>query len=337
LHTGDVHADYVRRREGGATTFDLDEDGFPDPLQSPFGYPAFFPDGLGDREVARFDTRQALEMPWRLSFLGLTCVPFVALRGTLWSEGADPDLSPSRLVTEGGVRLGTTLWKPAANGRVHEVAPFVEVRTDITSSLPDPTVPIDAIERAWFGDQLELGARGRFFERDGESVLDLDVRGVYAQDRSDGVDDGWLPLSVFARLGLESLGLPLEAWEDLRFDLESDKAVYALTSVGARFGDRFGVQVGHQMGRDAALEELFDAVTLAGFYRWTEKWEFEARQSISLLENERLDFDFVVRRFGHDAVFEVQSSFREGEGTSLGVNLSPLIGFRRNRIGYLRW
>jgi len=337
LHTGDVHADYVRRREGGATTFDVDGDGFPDPLQSPFGLPARFPDGLGNREVARIDTRQTLEAPWRLPFLGLTLVPFASVRATAWSEGVDPDQSPMRLVSEGGVRLGTTFWKSLAGGRVHQIAPFVQFRSDVSSDLPDPTVPIDAIERAWFGDIVEVGARSRFFERGGDSVFDLDLRAAFATDRSDGADDGWLPLSVFARLGLEAFGLPLEAWEDLRFDLESKSAVYALSSIGARFGDRLGLQLGHQIGRDASQQELFDAITLAGFYRWTEKWEFEARQSISLLDNTRLDLNVILRRFGHDAVFEIESSFREGEGSSFGVNLSPLIGFSRNRIGYLKW
>jgi hypothetical protein len=337
LHTGTVHADFVRRREGGATGEDLDGDGFPDPLQSPFGYPARFSDGLGDRELARVDTRQSLEAPWRLPFLGLTLVPFVGLHATQWSEGADPDTAPTRLSSEGGVRLGTTLWKEAAKGRMHEIAPYLQVSADITHRVPSETVPIDGIERAWSADLFEVGARSRFFERDGESILDLDLRGTYAHGRTDGIDVGWLPLAVFARLRLEDFGLPLEAWEDLRYDLDARQAVYALTSVGARFGDRFGVQVGHQLGRDPAQTELFDAITLAGFYRWTEKWEFEARQAISLLDDSRLDLDVILRRFGHDAVFEIESSFRDGEGTSLGINLSPLIGFKRNRIGYLKW
>ncbi len=337
VHTGEARADYLRRREGGATTFDEDGNGIPDPLQSPFGFPARFPDGLGNREVLRFDTRQQFEMPIGLPVLALRFIPFVGARLTAWDETVDPDESTTRFVTEGGARIATTFWKDLDGGRMHLIAPYIELRTDLASDLGEPVVPYDSVERAVFGDFFEVGARNRFFVREGESAFDLDLRGIWAADRSDGVKDGWLPFEVFGRLGLEPLGLPIDAWQDLRFDLEQGKAVYSLLSVGTRISDRFGFQVGHQVGRDASEVKIFNAATVAGFYRWTEKWEFEGRQTFSLLENERLDLNLLLRRYGHDAVFEVETAFREGEGTSIGFNLAPLLGFRRSRIGYLNW
>ncbi len=336
VHTGEVRADYLRRREGGVTTFDEDGDGFPDPLQSPFGLPARFPDGLGEREVLRFDTRQQFETPIALP-MALRLIPFVGARLTAWDEAVDPDESATRFVTEGGARIATTLWKNLEGGRMHQIAPYLELRADLTSDLEEPVVPYDSVERAVFGDFIELGARSRFFVREGQSAFDLDLRGIWAADRSDGGNDGWLPLEVFGRLALEPLGLPLDAWQDLRYDIEEGEAVYSLSSIGTRFSDRFGLQVGYQVGRDAALVKLFDAATVAGFYRWTEKWEFEARQTYSFLEDQRLDLNVLLRRYGHDAVFELETAIREGEGTSIGFNVAPLLGFRRSRIGYLTW
>ena len=81
--------------------------------------------------------------------------------------------------------------------------------------------------------------------------------------------------------------------------------------------------------------ELFEAASIAGLLRWTEKWEFEGRQTVSLASNSRLDTRLILRRFGHDVIFETELSVREGEGTSLGFTVRPFFGFSPSRLGYL--
>ena len=69
----------------------------------------------------------------------------------------------------------------------------------------------------------------------------------------------------------------------------------------------------------------------------TEKWEFEGRQTFSLLEDEGLDTRVIVRRYGHDLVFEIETAVREGEGSSFGISAKPRFGYRPPRVGYVPW
>ena len=118
---------------------------------------------------------------------------------------------------------------------------------------------------------------------------------------------------------------------------EKGESIYSHFSLGTRVHDDFGVQVGYTYGRDANLIKLFDTASISGFYRWTDKWEFEARQSFSLLEDQQLGFEMVLRRYGHDLIFELESKLREGEGSAIGFSVRPRLGFKPNRIGYTNW
>ena len=122
-----------------------------------------------------------------------------------------------------------------------------------------------------------------------------------------------------------------------RYDLENSRTTYSLLSFGTHFGAEWGVQFSHQRGLDVDRNPLFEVASVSGLYRWTEKWEFEGRQSFSLLEDQGLDTRFVVRRYGHDLVFEVESSVREGEGSSFGINVKPRFGYSPSRVGYVPW
>ena len=104
-----------------------------------------------------------------------------------------------------------------------------------------------------------------------------------------------------------------------------------------RIGDRAGIQLAHDSGRNRADERVFEAISVAGFYRWTDKWEFEARDTFSLLESTELGFGAVVRRYGHDVIFDLEVDVREGEGTSVSFGLEPRLTYRPTRIGYLNW
>lgn len=321
LYSGDARAEFLRRREG-------------DPgVVSPFGRPAQFEDGLGERDVLRFDTTHAIEAPLALSFAALRLTPFVSGRFTAWNEGEDEETSPTRTVAAAGARLSTTFWRDALGGSRHQVAPFVAVHSDvgITENGGDP-LALDAVEAPQDGLFVDLGARARLFVLDGRSLLDADLRAVHAND-SGGRAARWLPLAVFARLGLERLGLPVEVWHDGRYGLEDGETVYALTSVASKITEDLRLEAGHRRGRGADGQPLFEAATLGGIYTWTEKWEFENRQTFSLLENDRLDTRFLLRRFGHDLVFELETVFRAGEGTSFSVSLKPRFGWRPSSLG----
>ncbi len=337
VHTADFLTDYLRRREGS------------DP-RSPFALPTHFPDGLGDREVARADTTQALEVPVPLGWAGLKLTPFVSARATAWNEGADESDSPTRVLAEAGARLGTTFWRRTSTGALHQVAPYVEVRSELDRSdnggLP---VEYDSVERVISGDFLRLGTRARWGAIDGRPRFDVDLATTHASDRSDEAPDGWLPLEIFSRLDVQPFGRDLEFWYDARLDLENEETVYSLFSVGTHFGQSWGVQAGHQFARaedasgefplplDPSRPVLLEAATISAIYRWTEKWEFEGRESFSLLEDLELDTDLVLRRYGHDIVLDIESSVREGEGSSFGISIRPRFGYTPSRVGYVGW
>ncbi len=335
VHDGRLDVEALRRREGDAG------------LQSPFGHPATFGDGLGDREVFRIDTQQTLELPFALGFGGLRATPWIGARLTAWDEAAFTDRTPLRFVSEAGLRVATTFWKRAANGAVHQISPFVGYRTDLeTHEEGGRPVRFDDTEDSPEGQFLDLGARARFeVGKEHESALDLQLRGSYGTDLPDGREDGWLPLEVFAHLDTELFQTPVELWHDGRYDLETSDTSYALTSMAVRFTDDLRIEAGHRKGdtlipsRDdpSVIEPTsYEAATIAAIYRWTEKWEFEGEQTFSLTDNDSLDSAGILRRYGHDLVFEIEVSVREGEGgSSFSVNVKPLFGWKPSRIGFL--
>jgi len=334
LHTGDASAEYLRRRVGTVP-------------QSPFEPPTSFDDtptggfgtldGLGEREVLRADTTQGLELPVVLG-AGWKLTPFVSGRATAWSEGIEESDTPSRVLAEGGARLGATFWMRGANGKLNQLAPFAEYRSELAREDDggDPVI-YDDVERVVSGDFLRFGTRGRFGADVDGSLLDLDLMATHASARSDGRPDGWLPLEVFGRLVLQPAGQEFEIFHDGRYDLETQRTVYSLLSFGTHFGEEWGLQFSHQRGLDSDMQPLFEAASVSGLYRWTEKWEFEARQSYSLLENDRLDTRLGLRRYAHDLVFELDTSYREGEGSSIGISVKPRFGYHPPRVGYVPW
>jgi hypothetical protein len=325
LHTGDVRAQYLRRREGEAGA------------RSPFALPTTFADGLGERELVRLDSAQRLEAPMALGVAGLRATPFVGARATGWSEGEDPDASPARLVNEAGLRLASTLWRPAAAGAVHQLVPYVELRHAAEHEIDDgEPLAIDRVEEPQGGDFLTLGTRLRWGARSGRSTLDLDLRQTHADDTQAGAADGWLPLGVFARLEVRALGVPIEVWHDGRYDLDDGDTTYTLTNLALRPSPDLGLEAGYRRGLDAAGAPLFEAATIAGSYQWTEKWEFEGRQTLNLLESGRLDSTVLVRRDGHDFIVELEASARAGEGgTGLSFKVRPRFGYQPSDYGYL--
>ena len=87
---------------------------------------------------------------------------------------------------------------------------------------------------------------------------------------------------------------------------------------------------------DDARATLFEATRVSARYTWTDKWEFEGRHSFARLENGQTFTGGLVRRYGHDFVFELEFEQRDGEGgSSFGFNLRPRVGFDRSRLSSL--
>ena len=241
------------------------------------------------------------------------------------------------MATKVGARVSTIFWKEVDAERHHQIAPFVEYKNGVSDQSSGTPYLFDQTEAQVFGNFIQLGARSRFGVAEDRSFLDLDMKGTFASDRSDGRRDGWLPVEVFGRLGIEPAGRRFDIWYDGRFDVERGETVYSLFSLGTRLSDRLGVQAGYHYGRDSDNIKLFDAASLSGFYRWTNKWEFEGRQVFSLLEEQDLGFSLILRRYDHDLVLEIESEVREGEGSSISFSIKPTLNFEPNRIGYIHW
>ncbi len=346
LYTGDTRAAYLRRRAGDngvqspfstAPSLLGAPEGLPPSAGGAPGTQGVFADGLGERDVLRLDTEHRLEAPIPLGAGGARATPFVASRLTAWDEGADPDRAPGRWRTEAGVRLATTLWKRTGRG-LSQLVPFVEARKELAleESGGEP-VPFDGTEQPLDGDFVDLGLRGRLGIDEDRTRFDFELRDTWADGLADGREDGWQPAAVFARCEVTPFGHPIELWHDGRYDLSSGETVYSLLGVATRWSDDLRLEAAHHRGLDAQRNPYFEAATIRAIYTWTDKWEIEGRQTFSLLEDDPLNTDVVLRRYGHDIVVEIENSVREGEGTSFTINLKPRFGFRPARIGYLSY
>jgi hypothetical protein len=327
VYSADASAAYLRRKDSEGD------------YASPFGLPADFPDGLGEREALRFDTTQRLELPVPLGIGGLRATPFLLGRFSAWSEDTLQEDEPLRALGQGGLRLQTALWKLAAGGGTHQLAPYVQAAGELAreDSGGDP-VSFDEVEEPVGGDTLDVGLRGRFLDGQGQLLLDVDLRA----SRVSGVEDAgfasWTELAGFSRLAFDVLEKPVQVFHDGRYDPNSGDTLYSRVGLGLKPTQDLGLELSHMRGLDLDRDPLFEAASIAALYTWTEKWEFEGRQSFSLLEDgDRLSSGLLLRRYGHDIVFEIESTFREDEGASLGISVRPLVSFDRPEVGSLNF
>jgi hypothetical protein len=323
--SGSATAAYLRRVEGtpGET--------------SPFELPATFPDGFGDREVLRTDAWQRLELPVRLGVAGLRWTPFAEARGTLWSDDTTESDSPSRSALLAGMRLSTSFWKPLAADGLAQFSPRVEVRgaVAVDESGGEP-VAFDEVEEPLDGNFVEAGFYTRWEFKAIDTTFDLDVRETHATDTAAGVEEGWLPIGIYAGLATNVRGMPLGVLLDARYDPSPAQTVYSVTSVGTGVKDKWGVEVSHRYGRDLLREPLYEAASLAARYRWTPKWEWEARQTFSLSGDGTLSTKGILRRYAHDTIFQIEAGARSGEGGStVSFSFRPRVGWDPSDIGLL--
>ncbi len=291
-----------------------------------------FPDGFGERTVLRADHTSRLEAPVPLGVLGATLVPFVDGRLTGWGEDGDDDAPLGRAALVGGSRVSTVFWRETEGGGLQQVIPFVEYRRDavVEQGSGTPLDLLDGVEDPIDGQFTTVGLRGRWFGSAWPFELDTGVRATHASELADDAPDGWLPLGVFARLESKIGGVPFAIAQDGRYDLDTGDTVYSRSQFGIQPTENLSLRFAFTQGSDPAGAQLFEAASFGALYRFSPKWEFEGRQQISLSEDEELDSRLILRRFGHDVVFEIGVAERSGEGgTSINLRLRPILTAKR--------
>lgn len=306
-------------------------------IEDSTGYEDPFPDGLGERTVARFDTLHRLEVPVDLGFGGLRATPYVDGRLSAWDEGADPEEDPLRAGILTGATLATTFFRTYSGGARHAVSPIVGVRTDLATSGDDEAlVPIDTTEIPLEGTFVDLGLRSRLTYGERRDSLDLGLTATHVTDSSAVPDDGWAPLSFRGFWFSSLMGVPFMVSSDLRYDPDDQLTTYSRTLFGFEPIPSVDVELGHHFGRDPADDStLFDAASIGARYLFSPKWELDARQTVSSLDDGRLASSLGITRIGHDFVFELDTRFVAGEGNSVSVSMTPLVMWRRGGFSYL--
>ena len=299
--------------------------------QSPFALQVPFVDGGGDTHVLRGDTTHRVELPltlpsaWKL-------VPFLETRATVWDRSLAPDDDPTRFDLEAGARLTTVFWRRFGDTTA-QLAPFLESRASVIheESGGDPFV-LDAVDLPTGDDRHALGVRGRLFGWRDDEELDVELLA-----RRTNLDDGGEldTFEVFAGWQTHLGDMPVGVAHDGRYDLDAGASLVSRSVLGLRPTDDLGIELSHSRALDDAGLPYYEAGTLRGTYRWTEKWEFEASQTLSVLDDTDLVYETILRRYGHDLVFELGVSRVAGEGgTSFTLGVRPEILFRRSPVGY---
>lgn len=317
-HTGWIDAAYLRREDGDTR------------------YYAPFPDGLGDREVLRADTRQRIEMPVQLGVLNATATPYVEARGTIWDRGIDEDESPARAGLFAGVEATTTFWKRSSGGTAHTLSPTIGVRGDVVDVETDAEpVRFDRVEDPYLGGFVDIGMRARWWRPDAPDRLDIDVRASVGEGVEGPTPDGLQPIEFLGGYYTILGGFPFAVVHDGRYDARETQTQYSSSSLGFEPLRNVGVEFGHHYGRDVSDETLYEAASARARWRWSTKWEIEGRQTMSLNENRSLGSEFMLRRLGHDFVLEIELGYRAGEGTSFGIGFEPRLSWKRSSLGVI--
>lgn len=308
-----------------------------DRIEDSSGYEDPFPDGLGERTVARFDTLHRIEAPLDLGWGGLRATPWVDGRLSAWDEGADPDESPLRAGLLTGATLATTFFRTYGGGARHAVTPTLGVRTDLATSDDDVAlVPIDTTEIPLEGTFVDFGVRSRWTYGERRDALDLGLTATHVADSTAVPEDGWAPMSGRGFWFSTLMGVPFVVSCDLRYDPDDQITTYSRTLLGFEPIPSVDFELGHHFGRDPDTDStLFDAASIGARYLFSQKWEIDAQQTISSLDDGRLASSVGITRIGHDFVLELNTRFVAGEGNSFSVNLTPLVMWRRGGFSYL--
>ena len=319
--TGDVA--YLLRKEGSSD------------LVSPWD--PLFDDGLGSRESFRADTRHRVEAPFDLNFAGIRVAPFAGVMGTAWSKGVDVGTSPSRGAVLAGVQAESSFFRTWSQGVVHGLTPSVGVRGDLgTFEADGQPVYYDHLDSSVTGKYVDLGLRSRWRVPGGFRFLDIALTQSHGEDVPNR-RDGWQPLVALGNFLGVIYGVPIAIDQDARYDLDDGETVYSFSRVSILPFDDLGLEWAYHRGLDEDRLLTIDAMSVGAHWEASSKWQIEGRQTISQLDNSRLASTFLVRRDGHDFVFEVTYGFRQGDGgSSLSFRIRPKLGWRRPSFGKMR-
>lgn len=326
LYGANLDVDHLNRLEGDLR------------YEEPFRNSAGEPDGLGDREVLRADTSHRLSLPYRTAIGGLRATPWLEGRATVWDRGVDEDddEDPSRLALLAGADLATTLHKITDSGYTHLLTPSLTFRTDLAvDEQGGDVVRFDSVDDPLQGDELGVGLRALWLKPDERERLDLELRAARRVDRAEGLEDQ----SIVAALGeyWTMLGdVPFAALLDLRYDLESDRTLYARETVALQPWEELVFELSYRRGVDAELHGLFETASLDARWRIDPKWEIELGQDIAIKGGGSLKNLVILRRYGADFLLELEVEHRAGEGgTTFAVNFAPLFAWRQRPLGIL--
>ena len=323
LYSSNTTLGILNRREGSSK------------YQSPFATPAPFSDGFGDRRVTRLDSKHRFEHPIALgrSTGNWSLTPYSEFRGTAWDRDTLEDSAPTRLDVTAGMRLANTFWRRDSDITT-QVTPFV----DFSSSLIHkdeggaPAV-FDEVDLATEDDILKLGFSTRLFGWAPGEQFDMEVATNYADS---DLGSGWESADVFAGLKAKFGEIPVGFSHDGRYSLEGDGSLLTRSSFGFVPMENLAFEVSHHYALDDLLGVYYEAATVEARYRWTPKWEFEARQTLSIRDDSELGHEVIVRRVGHDLLVELGVSKTTGEGGStFTLRLRPELLFRPSKIGYI--
>ncbi len=323
LYTASVDAAYLRRRQGNSAVF------------SPFD--PVFTDGLGNRDYLRADTRQRIEAPFATGLAGVRVTPYGSFGATVWSEGQDSSTAPSRGALIAGVEAQSTYFRTWKYGVVHDITPMVGVRADLGTFDADGTpIQVDPLDAPMEGKFVDFGLRSRWHSPGSNRELDIAARLTHGTDVGAGVEEGWQPMSVLASFMAVAEGVPFAIQHDARYDLSDGDTTLSYTSFSVLPWKRLGFEWAYNRALDDQRERYYDAMTVGAQWMASPKWQIEGRQTISRIDQANLDSTLLVRRIGHDFIFEVVYGFRAGEGrSSLTFNFRPELGWRQPGFGLI--
>ena len=321
LHGFDTQLGYYVREEG----------------ELPFEAP--FTDGFGEVDALRINHRQRLELPIDVGFGGLRLVPFALVDWTGYDDDGLEEDDASELAGLGGARLTTTFWRPGEGNSRAELSPSVGWREDFYYQLDDVPAEFDPLERRRLeGEIVDLALRARWSLPAWPLELDSEVRAEYLGRSDDAtLANDWLPVSVFGAAETLLGGVPIGVRHDGLYSSDSGSTRYASTLFDVQPTRTLDLQFGFATGRDEAGEQLFEAATVGALYRFTPKWDIEARHTFDLNDSDRaLNTVVEIKRYGHDLLFEVAFRDRTGEGVSVSFGIKPLLSARKRPASRLR-
>jgi len=317
------------RVEGGSLRRRFTDADF-DPSVPPFA-------AADDMRAARLDAVEMLEIPWRAG--PVTLAPFGGVRYTAWSEQAAETGGIGRFAAEAGARAAVHLERDFGRLR-HLVDPTVRYanRFAVTQD-PAELIPFDEVESLEKVEFVRLDLRNRIARTGGGTLADLllGVSWFPDEERDNGGrafgDVGFdLTATPFASDGEEGEGKPffhaVGAW-----DHDADRFATFDAAVTVPADEDLAWSVGYNEGRDAQTDDLRYAAAYVGtVLRAGEKWDLEAAQQYDLRRSENLENRFVLRRIGHDWIFEVAYFFdTAGRDQGVSVRLRPALLFDRSR------